>query len=61
MKKLALLIAMHRAARRVKVQHDFLGRFRKRIEERIDEKPLQLLRVMRDLFIPTFRDRIRPG
>jgi hypothetical protein len=60
-KKLALLIAMHRVVRRVKVQHDFLGRFRKRIEERIDEKPLQLLRVMRDLFIPAFRGRILPG
>ena len=40
-KKLALLIAMHRVVRRVKVQHDLLGRFGKRIEEYIDEKRFQ--------------------
>ena len=36
-KQLALLIAMHRVVRRVKVQHDLLGRFGKRIEEQIEE------------------------
>ena len=46
-----LLLAMQRIVGRVQVEHDLLGRRRVRVEEQVDEQPLDRCLVMADLVV----------